>query len=199
MSFSADAAPGLRSELIRKSIHFLIALAPPIAAYSRSAAVFLLASGALFFALAESARLSGFSIPLVSSVTAAASRERDRGRFVLGPVTLALGAMLSLLLYPHPAASIAIYALAFGDGLASVFGKLFGRTRPRFMMGKSLEGSAACFSAVLVAAFRVSGDLRVALFAAIVAALTEALPLEDFDNIVLPMAVGAAVEFISRV
>lgn len=188
----------LQTELIRKSIHFLIALAPSLAAIDRSFAVFLLASGTLVYAVAESARISGFSIPIVSSLTAAASRNRDAGRFVLGPVTLGLGAMLALLLYPDPAASIAVYALAFGDGFASIVGKIFGRTRPAFMLGKSLEGSAACFAAVFFTSLRVVGDLRIAFFAALAAALTEALPLEDFDNIALPMVVGFSVELLIR-
>jgi len=188
----------LRTELIRKSIHFLIALAPSLAAIDRSMAVFLLASGTVVYAFAESSRISGVAIPVVSYLTAAASRDRDAGRFVLGPVTLGLGALLALLLYPDPAASIAVYALAFGDGFASIVGKVFGRTRPSFLMGKSLEGSAACFVAVLAASYRVVGDVRIAFFAAAAAAFTEALPLEDFDNIALPMAAGFAVELVSR-
>jgi len=133
---------------------------------------------------------------VVSSLTAIASRSRDQGRFVLGPVTLGLGAMLSLLLYPSPAASIAIYALAFGDGLASLVGKLFGRYRPSWLLGKSIEGSLACFVAVYVAAYQVSADLRTALLSAFVATAVEALPLEDYDNIVLPISVGFAVQFL---
>lgn len=186
-----------RTEIVRKSLHFLIALAPSIASVDRGFAVLLLGAGALSYAAAESARLAGSTIPVVSALTAAASRERDLGRFVLGPVTLAIGAMLALLLYPDPSASIAIYALAFGDGFASIVGKLFGRTRPAMLAGKSLEGSVACFAAVAVAAYRVSGNLRIAVFAAVAATLAEALPLEDYDNIAIPMAVGFAVEFAS--
>ncbi|MFA6507380.1 MAG: phosphatidate cytidylyltransferase [Treponemataceae bacterium] len=196
---SIDSSAELRTELLRKSIHFLIALAPTIASIDRSVAVFLLAAGALVYTYAERARLSGFKVPLISGLTAAASRERDQGRFVLGPVTLALGAMLSLLLYPDPSASIAIYALAFGDGFASIVGKVFGRTRPAFLNGKSLEGSAACFIAVFYAAYRVAGDLRIAFFAATVATFVEALPIEDFDNIALPVAVGFTIELVTIV
>jgi dolichol kinase len=111
----------------------------------------------------------------------------------MGPVTLGLGALLALLFYPSPAASIAIYALAFGDGFASLVGKLFGRVRPAFLCGKSVEGSLACFFAVLISAWRVSWDLRIALMAAITAAVVEALPLEDYDNLALPVTVGLIV------
>jgi dolichol kinase len=126
-----------------------------------------------------------------------ASRPRDRNRFVLGPVTLGLGALLALLLYPSPAASIAIYALAFGDGWASLIGKLFGRLRPAFMLGKSVEGSLACFAAVYISAYGVSRSMRIAFFAALTATLIEALPLDDYDNIVLPIITGLVVQIIA--
>jgi dolichol kinase len=104
--------------------------------------------------------------------------------------------MLALLLYPSPAASIAIYALAFGDGFASLVGKFFGRLRPAFLCGKSVEGSLACFAAVFIAAYRVSPDYRTAFIAALAAAPVEALPLEDYDNIALPVTVGFVVHLV---
>jgi dolichol kinase len=194
------AAEGLgefRTEILRKSIHFLIGLCPLLAAVNYLLTVSLLLAGVLGYIRMESLRLAGFKVPLVSSLTGMASRSRDRGRFVLGPVTLGLGALLALLLYPAPAASVAIYALAFGDGFASLIGKLFGRLRPAFLRGKSLEGCAACFCAVLVAAHQVSQDYRIALAAALTAMVTEALPLEDYDNLALPLAVGLVVSIVS--
>jgi dolichol kinase len=184
----------LKTEMIRKTIHFLIALSPGMAAVNRPFTVALLMAGILFYTCMESFRLSGITIPLISSITAMAARTRDRGRFVLGPVTLGLGALLALLLYPSPAAAIAIYALAFGDGFASLVGKFFGRLRPVFMLGKSVEGSAACFVAVLIAAHSVSGNFGLAFLAASTATIVEALPLEDYDNIALPLTVGFAAQ-----
>jgi dolichol kinase len=180
----------LRAELVRKSIHFLIALSPSMAALNRPFTVFLLLTGTLSYTCMEALRLSGVRVPLVSSLTCMASRSRDAGHFVLGPVTLGLGALLALLLYPSPAASIAIYALAFGDGFASLVGKFFGRRRPAFLCGKSIEGSLACFAAAFVAAYAVLPNIRVALIAALTAAAVEALPLEDYDNLALPVTVG---------
>jgi dolichol kinase len=185
-----------RSELLRKSIHFLIGLSPVLAAFNYPATVVLLAVGILGYVRMESLRVAGLRIPLVSTVTDMASRPRDRGRFVLGPVTLGLGALVALVMYPSPAASIAIYALAFGDGFASLVGRFLGRVRPAFLRGKSLEGSLACFIAVLVAAYGVSRDYRIALTAAITATVTEALPLEDYDNLALPLVVGLAVSIM---
>jgi dolichol kinase len=178
-----------------------------MAAISRPATVVVLMAGTLLYAWLETLRLSGVKVPLVSSITSIASRSRDKGRVVLGPVTLGLGALLALLLYPSPAATIAIYALAFGDGFASLVGKFFGTHRPSIMLGKSIEGSMACFIAVFIAAVKVSGgepqllasaggtgSIKIALAAAITATLVEVLPLEDYDNLALPMAVGFAVQ-----
>jgi dolichol kinase len=184
----------IKTEIIRKSIHFLIALTPLMASVSHTFTVFFLAAGTLFYIQMEALRASGVTVPFVSSLTALASRSRDKGRFVLGPVTLGLGALTALLFYPSPAASIAIYALAFGDGFASLAGKLFGQTKPSFLCGKSLEGSLACFSAVFISAWQVSRNLHVSLVAALTAALAEALPLDDLDNLVIPIAVGFAVQ-----
>jgi dolichol kinase len=185
---------GLRTEIVRKSIHFLIALSPSMAAMNRPLTVIVLSIGILFYAIMENMRLAGREIPLISSLTVMASRPRDKGRFILGPVTLGLGALLSLLLYPSPVASIAIYALAFGDGFASLVGKFFGHIRPAIMMGKSIEGSSACFLAVFISTYALFHHLETAFIAAFIATLVEALPLEDYDNLALPMAVGLMLQ-----
>jgi dolichol kinase len=109
---------------------------------------------------------------------------------------LGIGALLTLLLFPLPVACIGIYALAFGDGLAGLIGKLFGRIRPAFLFGKSLEGSAACFAATFISAYLVSHSYAVSVAAAITATAVEALPLDDYDNISLPLIVGVVVQQI---
>ena len=190
-----------KAELIRKSLHFLIAFAPVLAAYHKIFTLILLAGGTLAYAVMESLRHRGITIPLISRLTIAASRRRDMGLFVLGPVTLGIGAFLPLLLFPLPVASIAIYALAFGDGTASLAGKFFGRIRPPFLLGKSLEGSVVCFLGTLISVwlYTVSqgyGSLYLALVAATTAVVTELIPLRDWDNVIIPMVVGLVVWII---
>jgi phytol kinase len=98
--------------------------------------------------------------------------------------------MLALLLYPSQAATIAIYALAFGDGLASLVGRFLGGRRLPFGGGKTVAGSLACFFAVLLSSHHLIGDLRLALPIALTATLLEALPAGDFDNLLLPVGTG---------
>jgi dolichol kinase len=187
----------IKSEIIRKAIHFLIALCPSMAAINKPFTVGFLILGTLGYTLMEYLRLSGVKVPVISSLTNMASRSKDIGCFVMGPVTLGLGALLALLLYPSPAAAIAIYALAFGDGVASLAGKFIGNLRPAFLYGKSVEGSIACFIAVFVSAYFVSGSIHISVMAAFTAMAIEALPLEDYDNMAIPVTVGMVVQLVS--
>lgn len=192
-----DARPleNLRGELVRKSLHMLIAFVPSITTVTGVLpALAILGLGVLFYTGAEYARLHGRSVVLVSAVTVIASRPRDRGRFVAGPVTLGIGAMLALLLYPAPAAFLAIYALAFGDGIASLVGRAFGRVR--IAPGTTFEGSLACFVAVFAAGLAVTGDTATALVVAAVATVLEAVPSDDMDNIIMPVGVGLVATFL---
>jgi dolichol kinase len=179
-----------KTEIVRKSIHFFIALSPGMAAINYYFTVAALMVGVLGYSAMELLRLAGIKVPVVSALTSMASRPRDMGGFVMGPVTLGIGALLALLLFPSPAACIGIYALAFGDGFAGLVGKLFGRIRPVFLFGKSLEGSMACFAAVFISAYLVSQNYTVSVAAALTATTVEAMPLEDYDNIALPLFVG---------
>lgn len=180
----------LRSEIVRKSIHFLIAIVPTIAAtFGIFSAISLLAGGTLVYIGSEYLRRHGTAVPVITRLTLLASRPRDRDRFVLGPVTLSLGAMVALVFYPEPAASIAIYALAFGDGLAGLVGTFWGSLHIPGT-GKSVEGSAACFVATFVAALGFIPSVSAAVIVALVATVLEVLPTHDADNLLLPIGVG---------
>jgi dolichol kinase len=185
----AARTPG---ELVRKLLHLLIALVPVLASVNLSFTLSLLAAGTLFYAFAEASRKQGQPIFVVSDLTLIASRDRDMGKFVLGPVTLGLGAMMVLILYPEPAASLAIYALAFGDGLAGLVGKTIRGPKIPLLQGKTFAGSGACFLAVFLVTLKVTANPLNSLVIAIAATALEAAPLGDFDNIIIPFGVGLA-------
>ena len=180
----------LKSELARKGIHALIAAVPTLAAIDFSNTALLLMGGILFYSWAESMRFLGFSMPVITPVTAAVLRTREQGRFALGPVTLGLGALLSLLLFPANVAAAAIYALAFGDSAAGLTGRFLGRYRPAFLSGKSIEGSLACFAVSFFAGFMVFREWKIAMAVGLGSMLADALPIKDFDNLLLPIAAG---------
>lgn len=177
-------------ELTRKSIHLLIAFVPLLLGASKILTLVLLSGGMVFYAVSEILRRKGIEIPLISRLTVKAARLRDRGKFVKGPLTLGAGALLSVLLFRYDPARIAIYVLAFGDGLSSLVGKFYGRIRIPLTGGKSLGGSLTCFAVSFAASVAISGRYLPSLAVAAVSTLVEALPLKDWDNIALPFCAG---------
>ncbi len=188
----------IRTELFRKSIHIMVALVPAAASVNILATEMFLALSVILYSICEVVRLNGKSVIFVSRITSEAARKRDEGHFILGPVTLALGAMLALMLYPSTAAAVAIYALAFGDSAASLIGKFFGRINLPGFGDKTLEGSIACFGAVYVSTLMVTSDYAGAITVAFIASLIELVPLKDLDNVFIPIGTGlAAVIFLT--
>lgn len=195
----ASRSQEIQTELLRKGIHLLVGLTPLLASISLVATEGLLVAGLLVYSFSESIRLTGREVPVISRLTRLASRTRDKNKAVLGPITLGLGALLCLLLYPEPAASVGIYALAFGDGLSSLVGKLFGTIRIPFTGGKTLEGSAAAFAAIFWATWAAGHDPVLALSVAMVGTILEALPVQDLDNLVIPLGTALAFGLLSGI
>lgn len=182
-----ERSKDIQTELFRKSIHLLVGMVPLLAGISLSMTRSLLVCGIILFAYAEKVRLSGGSIPLITGITLKASRKRDMNKMVMGPLTLAFGALFTLVFFREPTASVGIFALAFGDGLSSVVGKIFGKVKLPFTGGKTLEGTMTVFLVMLPVVLAAGGSWSVALTVAVAAAVLEALPLEDMDNLILPL------------
>ncbi len=180
----------IQHEIVRKSIHILIAFVPLFASIDVVFTMALLAGGTILYTYAEKLRLEGKRFVLVTDITLLAIRERDKGKLVLGPITLSLGAMLSLLLYPEPASFIAIYALAFGDGFASLVGTIWGKIKIPFTGGKTFIGTMAGFVAVYLVTVMYVHNVKFALLIALTASFLELLPTRDADNIIIPVGTG---------
>ena len=188
--YNIDRLEELKTEIVRKAIHMAISLVPLLAAVDKGAAFAILAGGIVVYTYSEMLRSEGRSVALIAGIKELALRDRDRDRFAMGPVTLAMGAMAALFFYPEPAAAIAIYALAFGDGFASLAGKFAGKRRVPYTGGKTYVGSLACFTAVFFTTYRITGSFKNSVLIASIATLTELLPLGDFDNLIIPIVTG---------
>lgn len=185
----------LYKEIFRKSIHLCSAFVPFFLARFYDATMVLLVLAGVGYAFCQILALRGISIPLVSDITDMAARSRDKGKFVLGPLTLVGGILLSAWLWEQKAAAAGIFALAFGDGLASLAGKVFGNLHIPLTGGKTCAGSLVCFVAIFISSFCVLRNAEAALCLAVSGMLIELLPLKDLDNIIIPVALGAIVHF----
>ena len=185
----------LRKEFFRKTIHICTAFVPLFLHLARVPTIFALCCAGILYIVSESLRADGHEIPIISDITVAAARKRDENKFVLGPVTLIAGIVAAALLWKETAAAVGIFALAFGDGLASLAGKTFGKIRVPYTHGKTVEGSLTCFMAIFVSTFFVTGRTEMALLVASAGAFIEVLPLKDFDNLLIPVLLGGIVSY----
>ena len=191
-TFSHTAAVDeLLVEIFRKTIHISSALVVVFAERWYSATIIGITILSVIYCLSEFLRMNNHYLYCIAIITRYASRVRDRGKFVLGPITLSCGILAALLLFPMHTAQISIYALAFGDGLASLVGKRFGKIRLAFCKDKTVAGSLACFFAVFLSSLAVSKSLWKSLILAIAGACIEMLPLKDYDNVLIPIAIGS--------
>lgn len=177
-------------ELFRKSIHICSSFIPLFLKLAYWPVIVLLVLAVIVYSISEVLRSKNIELPLISKVTEIAARKRDENRFVLGPVTLVCGILLAALLFPLDCARAGIFALAFGDGLASLMGKLFGKITIPGAHGKTAAGSLTCFFAVFITTFCCCGNCFIALIIALCAMFIEILPLADFDNLIIPPAIG---------
>ena len=164
-------------ELFRKSIHICSSLVPFFLALSYWPVIILLLLALIVYTISEFLRSRNINLPIISKITEIAARKRDENRFVLGPVTLVC-------------ARVGIFALSFGDGLASLMGKLFGKITIPGAHGKTAAGSLTCFAAVFVSTFCCCGNCFISLVIALCAMFIEILPLADFDNLIIPPVIG---------
>ncbi|GAB6276528.1 MAG: phosphatidate cytidylyltransferase [Rectinema sp.] len=189
-------AEDLRIEVTRKSLHLLILFCIPLLDISPTLPIVCLLAGLLVYSVSELLRHHGITVPVIAPLTERAARRRDGNRFVLGPVTLALGAMLALLIFDPLQAKIAILALGIGDSFSSLIGKSFGRIPMPLSDGKSVEGSLFCFATVLLAVFLLTGRFIPACIIALTTALVEFWPTKDWDNVLIPLAAGVVASLV---
>lgn len=186
----------IAKEIFRKSIHLCSSFVPLLLFYSYWTTLSLLFLALFGYFISEYFRVKGIKVPLVSKITEIAARKRDEDKIVLGPITLVLGIITCSLLWDFVPSTIGIFALAFGDGLASLVGKLFGKIHIPFTNGKTVGGSLACFFAVFVSSYCVCKNLVFSLIISVIATLIEMLPLEDLDNIVIPVIIGGISQML---
>lgn len=194
-TFKSSWRRSVLKEVVRKSIHASSAFTVlALQLFGKGATLVALFTALFLYLVSEILRVKGFFVPFVAQVTQAASRARDEGKIVLGPIALVLGIAATIICFSTEVATLGIFALSFGDGLASLIGKLFGHNYIPFSKGKSAEGSLACFLGSFIALYAASTCVSVSFILAVIAMTVELLPLMDADNIAIPLCVSFAAK-----
>jgi len=183
------------NDFVRENIHAAGFFVPIIASLIGTSAVIVsIIAIAAIYALSELARLEGYLLPLISTITRRAASQSELYGFAAAPLYFAFGIVMTLLLFPSPASGAAVAMFCLGDSAASLFGGLLSTSLP-FNKGKTWEGSLAGFIfAFLGGAFFVPP--LIALAGAAIAMAIEVLPLPINDNILVPVITGAALTLL---
>lgn len=189
----------IKKEIFRKSIHLCGAFIPFFLKKDFWLIIILLLLVCVIYFISELLRLKNIRMPIVSHITIFASRKRDENKVSLGPITLVLGIVLASILLPLNYATAGIFALSFGDGFASLVGKIFGKIKISHTGGKTLEGSLACFFAVAISVSLLTKNILLGFLTGLFAMLIEILPLLDFDNLIIPVFTGFFLQFLCNI
>ena len=147
--------------------------------------------------------VKGFTAKPDDEAVKTMTRTGDRKELLKGPLyfTLVMNIM-GTLFYKTPLALTSMGFLGWGDGLAPVFGKRFGKHKYKIFSEKTVEGSAAFFIFGLLGAwffnilFYSEVSFNNILITAVVLTIIEALSPKDLDNILIPLVAVVLYSFI---
>jgi len=194
-----DAGSVSKRDIIREIIHISGFLVPFFSAYlalSPFLVAFLIFIATSLYTMSELARVLGYNVPVASTITWNAAITPEIYEFVTSPIFFAVGIMLALIIFPVPVgyASIAIFTL--GDGIATLFGKKFGRHVFSYNKGKKIEGTLFGFLfAWLGATLFIVNPLK-AFVGAAAGMFVETLPTPVSDNLTIPLISGLTLLMI---
>ncbi len=192
----------MERELVRKLVHLLILGVLPVLAYSPWIALLSLSFGSIIYILSEQYRIErisrchhGTCFTPIHRVTVLLAREQERSDIVWAPISLAVGAMITIALFPQPLSHIGILALALGDTAALIGGKVLKGPLLPFTREKHLSGFVSCWIVCAAVVWVYTGHFWAALTAGAAAAAAESLQVRNGDNILLPLAVALVTDF----
>ena len=187
----------LLPEIRRKAIHLSFILVPLIYLYDLLPKPIIVRGLLIAVAVSivfELARLHDARVRFFVSRMFRDLVRRHEQKQLLGSTYLLIAAVITIELFSKEIAVSALGALVLGDTAAALVGRAFGRIR---VLGKTLEGSIACFAVSFVFAWGVVGmEPWLAACGALTATLFELLPIPLDDNFRIPISAGYVMKLL---
>jgi phytol kinase len=167
------------------------------------------------FAITVQFALVGLGIMKDPEAVSAMSRTGDRREILRGPLYYGIVFVVLTLVYwkTSPIGMVALMMLCGGDGLAEVMGSRFGTRKLPWSKNKSWIGMASMFvggwvvSVAILAIFIAAGVFQVSLvdtllpvtLIALACTIVETLPLDDLDNLTVPIVAVALGHLLFKI
>lgn len=147
--------------------------------------------------------IKGFTAKPDDEAVKTMTRTGDRNELLKGPLyfTIVMNLMGTVFMYQEVALT-AMGLLGWGDGLAPVFGKRFGKHKFKILSEKSIEGSVSFlvfgFFGALLFQFLILGEINYynILICSLAATIIEASSPKDLDNLLIPITVLMLYSFV---
>ena len=172
-------------ELVRKLIHMIfgLAIAGMVIVLDHATMIAVLAGGLFFGIILVDLIIRGYTIPVFSALVSYV--DRDDPLPGKGALYFAVSALTCVILFPIPVVVPALVSLAVLDGIATIAGTRFGRTR--IYNGKSWEGTGAGIIVTFLVLLLFT-PIYGALIIAVIAGIIEMVSPVD-DNLVIPVSI----------
>jgi len=186
----------MKQETERQAIHFAIGTAYIIAIYllPKETAIPLLLGIFAIGSFISYTHQKGIRLPLVKEIILLVEREKEMHLPGKGALSFTLGILLSsIIFYPFDKLVLigAATALTFGDGISTLMGKRYGKTKT--IGERTLEGTITGIIGATIS-LALFFPIEIALPTAIFAMLAEYLPVND--NYTIPLVAGAILLLI---
>jgi dolichol kinase len=128
---------------------------------------------------------------------------KEKAGFLMGTTNFLIANLFCIIFFSKSVAIAALVFLTYGDAMATIIGKKYGKIR--FFKGKSLIGTASFFVTCLVLGIGmkflpgIELGFLVIIIGAFVAAIVEVLPIPLDDNLTVAPVTCMVMEILSRV
>ena len=184
----------LKRELYRKTIHFLGVPLPFLAYVHKPAVAAVLSAVILIYVFSEVTRTIGFHLPFISHITKRSERITETRGFIIGPVSLTAGILITLFAFSPEIYIPAILIVCISDSVSSLVGRKFGKLHLPFY-DRTLEGSSAFYITTL-AILLFFLPPRQALLTALVPTVMELVTPHYLDNLLIPIGTALFLKYV---
>lgn len=177
-----------KKEIVRKMIHSSGSIFLLFGEVHKTLSITLLTVFVLIYFLSQYLeKKSGKGIFILAALTHSLERKKDQIDFA--PPLLALGILFSLAFFPFKVAICGILQICIGDSIACLMGRRYGKSRIFYSPEKTWVGSFSFFLTAFLIQLPFISPTH-SLLIALIGTFLESLPIEAFDNFVVPIGVA---------
>jgi dolichol kinase len=183
-----------KRELYRKTIHFLGVPIPFLAYLHKPAVAVALSAVILMYVFSEVFRTIGFHFPFVSHITKRSERITETRGFIIGPVSLTAGILITLFTFSANIYIPAILIVCISDSISGLVGRRLGKLQLPFY-GRTVEGAVAFYITSLAILLFYLPPHQAAI-TALVPTVIELLTPAYLDNLLIPIGTALFMLYV---